>query len=540
MKQKEIERFINKNIPDEVINELIKGVTFSVPWQYDAGSAKTTDADGAPIASGGTPILNMSRAELQAECWTKFETNPQVNTAVRDEVGRLTGLGFESTSEIEEIQDVIEKIETDWRNRLYHFWPKYVARHKIEGELFLCLTCHMDGFVEVDFIKPGDVDDILWHPFKAVMPLFFNIKIKNQKGLIETHQIPSVFIARAPKEMVEIATEDILFDAASQTGSRSADSSFKKLGGYNRFIINLDRGLVTKRATGYLKTILTWLNKYEMLKNWEIDHKRSAGAYLWVITCEDPKKFKKWLAMSDEDKKKTGLTAAKTPGGTLFLPPGFKMEVKNPQLPNISDSDTDIIGMVISGLNANENSIMGVNKGTFASVKESRGPQSDRTADEIAYFSRFLINDFWGNIFFLMNKVIGFPNTFKRREAWSFKNGKPVFKYKRRRPEELVDLSFPVSESIDLSARSTALLGSKHGPLNETLGVPGSKLASLMGFGGYGRMRLRHATEKEQYPELIYSMNAESIQEKLEGEPKAPNKKVAEKEQKDDGDGGKE
>jgi len=289
-----------------------------------------------------------------------------------------------------------------------------------------------------------------------------------------------------------------------------------------RFIVGMDKGMVTRRATGYLKTILTWLNKYEMLKNWEIDHKRSAGAYLWIITCEDPKKYKKWLALSDEDKKKSGLTAAKTPGGTMFLPPGFDMQVRNPQLPNISDSDTDVMGMVVSGLNANESSVMGSNKGNLASVKESKGPQSNRTSDEIAYFKRFLIHDFWGNIFFLKHMIAGFPSHFKQREAVSFSKNEPKFKNKKRRPEELIDISFPIDEAVDMEGRAKATLGSKHGPLNETLQIPDSDLSAFLGFGGYGRKRLKHASERDKYPELIYNaFDAESLQETAEGEAKA-------------------
>jgi hypothetical protein len=40
-----------------------------------------------------------------------------------------------------------------------------------------------------------------------------------------------------------------------------------------------------------------------------------------------------------------------------------------------------------------------------------------------------------------------------------------------------------------------------------------------MGFGNYGRQRLRYATEKEKYPELVYALDAESLQEQVEAEP---------------------
>jgi hypothetical protein len=61
------------------------------------------------------------------------------------------------------------------------------------------------------------------------------------------------------------------------------------------------------------------LNYYENLKKYEIDHKKSAGAYLWIVTMEDPRAFRAWLALTDEQKRKTGIAAKKTPGSTLVL-----------------------------------------------------------------------------------------------------------------------------------------------------------------------------------------------------------------------------
>jgi hypothetical protein len=60
--------------------------------------------------------------------------------------------------------------------------------------------------------------------------------------------------------------------------------------------------------------------------------------------------------------------------------------------------------------------------------------------------------------------------------------------------------------------------------MGESLGIPNSVLARMLGFSGYGRYRLQKATEDEKYPELDYAagvdtLDAESQQEKVEGEP---------------------
>ena len=108
------------------------------------------------------------------------------------------------------------------------------------------------------------------------------------------------------------------------------------------------------------------------------------------------------------------------------------------------------------------------------------------------------------------------------------KNQEPIFRHVRRRPEQLIDISFPVSEMIDFETRAKGLLGAKHGPIIESLGIPHDEVAKRLGIGGYGRMRLKKATEDEKYPKLVYSFDsdAESLQEKVEGEkPKEKNKK---------------
>jgi len=259
---------------------------------------------------------------------------------------------------------------------------------------------------------------------------------------------------------------------------------------------------------------LEWLNHYENLKKFEIDHKKSSGSYLWIFTFEDPRAFKLWTSLSETDRKKTGIMAKKTPGGTLILPPGVKAEVKNPQLSNISGSDTDILEMVASGMNEPSDVMTGSANGTFASVKASRGPMSDRVSDEVAYFERFLRFDFWANIFFLRNKISDFPEFFSKKEAVAFDDKQePVFKDVKRRPERLIDISFPISETIDMEARARALLGVKHGNINASLGLPNAELAKRMGIGGYGRMRLRKATEDEYYPELIIEADAAAMDE---------------------------
>jgi hypothetical protein len=500
-----------------------------MPWQQDAvANPSEKDEDGFSINAMDSPE---HREQLQRACWNKFNQNPFVGTAVRGQVGRLTGLGFEITSEISEIQEVIEEVTLDPRNGLYTNWSKYAGRAVIEGELFLLLSLHEDGFIEVDFIDPtnisgGGEDGIIYHPDKSTFPLFYFVSKDTTKGISETSTmlVPSINIGYYP-ELIKIAKKQEGFSEAQTKSSKSSKNTFNKIGGYRRFMVSWDKSFVTRRNISYLRTVLEWLNHYENLKKYEIDHKKSAGAYLWVIEMEDPKTFRTWLSLSDEDRRKTGIMAKKTPGSTLVLPPGMKVTAQNPKLPTISESDTDILHMVTGGLNEPEDVSTGQSKGTFASVKASRGPMSDRMSDEIAYFERFLRYDFYRPVFFLKSKISDFPETFKQREAVDFKSQKPVFKDVDRKPESLIDITFPVSEVNDAETRARAYLGVKHGSVYDTLGIPNDYIAKKLGIGNYRKMRLQQATEEDRYPELEPPVDAAGEQldpgNKAEGKGKA-------------------
>lgn len=508
-----------QDLPDEQLTSLAIAA-----WQYSgATDVPSKDEDGFPAWPGGTKHIT-DRKALQALCWEKFQDSPLINTNVRGLVGRLAGNGFEVSSDIYEIQQVIDQTELDPRNRLYNFWPKYVGRSYIEGELFLVLTVHDDGFIEVDFLDPAAIDGgesgdgIIFHPKKTTMPLAYYVSADNEIDEV----IPSIFCAYYPELIALAKKTDPGFKIKDI--ARSRKRAFEKLNGYYRFVVSWDKSFVTHRNLSYLRTVLEWLNLYEMLKKYEIDHKRSAGAYLWVIQVDDVKAFRMWMTLSDEEKRKTGLMAKKTPGGTMLLPPGMKMTAIVPNLPKISDSDTDILHMVTSGLNEAEDVATGQSKGTFASVKASRAPMSDRISDEVAYFSRFLKYDFYRAIFFLKAQVSSFPKTFKVRRAVSFKSKKAVFKEVDLPPEQLIDLSFPSTEMSDLEARVRAYMGVKHGSTNDTLGIPNAMIAKAIGHGNYRKLRLEHETEKDQYPDLMPNPDQEMMQEKVAEPPRNSNK----------------
>jgi len=471
---------------------------------------------------------NMEFKDLQKELWDKFNSNPQINSAVRDYVGRMVGKGFDVYSDIPEIQDKITEIAYDFRNRLFSMLPKYVGRSQIEGELFLVLTVHKDGFVEIDFRDPSTLEysgkaseGILFHPTKPGMPLAYDFVYSTEDNVQQHELIPSIYVARYP-ELDSFIKKSPYFQQSYLSSSQDSSAKYKKLGGYKRFVIQWDKGWLTTRNISHIRTVLVWINMYEQLKKFEIDHKKSAGSYLWIVEMEDAKAFRQWLALSDEDRAATGLMAKKSAGGTMMVPPGMKMKAVSPQLPKISDSDSDILDFVFSGLNVSDDSLMGRSNRNKSSLSETHGTQTDRIQDEIANLEPFLRFDFWDNIFFLSSAVSTFKYEYNVMRAVDFdKNKNPIFKRKKYTAGWLIDFSFPQSQNSGVAERVTAYLGSKHGPVTKSLGIPAEEVAKRLGFSSYRSLRLRAAEEEAKYPELTYGIDEESVQEKEEAENKS-------------------
>ena len=252
-----------------------------------------------------------------------------------------------------------------------------------------------------------------------------------------------------------------------------------------------------------MRTTIEWTNHYERLKRYEIDHKKASGYYANVVTFEDVKAFKRWLALSEEDRKKTGIEQKKTPGGTVILPPGMKLDIKNPQLPKISESDTDILHMITSGLNKPEDMITGQSNGTYGSVKASRGPESDRNNNRKDDFEKFLRFDFFRPAFMLSSAFSDLKLVRTEECVIDFKEQEEIAGKIETEIWKSMEITFPVSEVSDSESLTKALLGVKHGSLADTLGIPHSVLAEKLGFSNYKSLRTRAATENKKYPELV-------------------------------------
>jgi len=509
-------------MPDEVLSK------FAFPLMGSHTRHKY-DADGFPIVTDGD-LQDLQT--LQKECWNKADSNPQINSHVRDIAGRMAGWGFEFTGQTYDLQETIDELVEDPRNDLYVNFPKYCARKEIEGELFLCFTLHSDGFVEIDFIPPASIGNggdnnsgIIFHPTKQTFPLFYvvNFENMNKKGIVANTQslIPSINICYYPDLEASVKDHSSYDEKKLQFAKAKYPNKapFKQLNGYQRFILHWNAGFMTKRNASHIKTTIEWVNHYEKLKMYEIDHKKSSGAYLWVIKMEDIKAFRNWLQLSEEDRKKTGIMQPKDAGGTLVLPPGMTLECINPKLASISDQDTDIMQMVSSGLQKPQDVMLGDYRSTYASVKASQGPQGDRINDELHYFKIFLTYHFWKPICYLRSLARSdFKYERNVMEVIDFKNQKPVKRKIKKPVYKMIDIALPVSRLEDMESIAKALLGSKHASVVDTLGIPRNEVARRIGFPNYSALRRAKALEDEFLPETLSVIDQEKAQEKTEGE----------------------
>jgi len=500
--------------------EDIKEVAMRFAKSLSSSFSSMSDPDGAPVkedtlfnfitGNGIASDSNASIDELRKACWQQYNRSPFVQTAVNDTAGYLAGVGFEISSIDSRVNTILQNTIEDFRNKLYSKWKPFLRHRAIEGEHHLLFTCHEDGesFIEVDYVSPasiegrsnkGESDGIIYHPTKTLMPLVYNIKQKDNEYV----QIPSINIAYMPS-LLAVAAKEEGYDSKKIKSSYAKDKSmFAKVGGFRRFIVSWDGSILARRNTSHLRTVIVWQNLYTLLKMVEIDHKRAMASFAWVMQPKDMEAWELWTSLTEDQKKQTGLIGPKPPGSTLIPPPGFDIKAVTPQLPKLEGQDTDIFEHIVAGLNFPTDVVTGTSKGTFASVKESRGPWGDRMNDQQDDFRKYLVYEFGKALIFLHRSLYGLPEVIKAKKAVDFDDKKnPIFKKVPLGINELISVSFPVFGSGDFEGTVKALCGSKHTGLNNGLGISKEAIAGKLGMGNYRSERLKSATEDSVYPEL--------------------------------------
>jgi hypothetical protein len=485
-----------------------------------ANGAVGVDVDGAPVEVDDilTAILHKatggddSITALRDACWKSYEASPFVQTAVGDFVDAIIGDGFKVSSNRPMLRNLVDTHTTDFRNKLYLRYKQFLTHYRIGGQGYFSMTIHPptgERLVEVDHLAPDSIEEIFFHPAKTHMPLWY--KVKTESG--ETIYILSINVAYSAKILdhpsiqipKDTSGDEIVFDGYS------GDPVFASVRNCTRFIVDWEGETIEKWPKSRLRSIIVWNNLYTMMKLIEIDHKRALASFAWIIQPEDEEALTRLASLTDEQKKATGLWGAKSPGSTLVGIPGCTIKAESPKLPPISGADSDILEMVVAGLNQPSDIVTGTANGTFASVNSTRAPMVERIRHSQSWFEGLLRYEFWKPIIFLHNVVFRFPLTFSERRVIDFEDKKPKWGRVSSPAWEHLNFSFPINENANFSEAVRDAAGSKHVGMTESLGLSRKFAVRRLGCGNYHGERLEAETERELYPDLAIPTDQEAL-----------------------------
>ena len=497
----------------------IKIVQSITPWQKQdpvntsvvASSLYGTMVSSYVDSQSDKNESGFDRKRINSEAWKKFNENPFVRRSINDVVGRVTGEEFGFFSRVRDIQEWMNTIIYDVRNELYKAWDGYVARKLVETELFLALTIdETDGFVEVDVVEPGLIDGttdfctggIVTHPTKTTLPIYYNVKLTDTNGYNKDVLIPSIYTAYLPNIEESVAGK-LNGLGTPPKASKEVKAKTKGKLKYRTYIVSWHHGIrEIIRTVSDLRTIFEPLEDYKEAKKWRFEYMKALCSYFIFYEFEDVKSWLRWLALTDEQKRSTGLGQPLRPADKLFLPPGVKGTIQNPQIPSLSGQDEDLLKMISSGMRQPYDMLSGDLKGpTYASVKGSRNPYLDYISDLRNTAEQFFVHDFWKAVFYIKACFDKSYSQYKIKEVVGFKNKKEVSETVTYKPEQLIDAVFPQSSSVDVQSVANAMLGSKRGSLSYHLGISKEMIANRLGINNFYGALLKGATERANIPE---------------------------------------
>jgi hypothetical protein len=526
---------LSKDRIDEITNHLDQGGTIQIkqamgPWQAENTSTPATISrrDMVPRAFSYVDATEVkqedsySRTKINSEAWKKYILDPYVSRSMNDLVGRVCGEDFGFWSKEYQIQTWLDEIIYDVRNELYGAWDGHVIRKLVENELFLTFTVDStNGFVEIDVVEPGLIegDDninmeggFIFHPRKRTLPVYYRVKNVVNSNVQNYLVIPSIYCAYLPgleKDILKSKATGIEWDTLQVDPAVEAATGGKLK--YKTYMVSWRTGVrEIRRAVSNLRTVFEPLEDYKEAKKWRFEYMKALCTYFIFYSFEDVKSWLRWAALSDEQKRATGLAQRLNPADRLFLPPGVEAKIQNPQIPSLSGQDEDLLKMISSGIRQPYDMLSGDLKGpTYASIKGSRTPYMDYISDLREMVRRFYRYDFWKGIFFIKSKFDSKFEYFSYKEVVGFKEGKEDKKYVTYHPEDLVEMTFPQSSNEDIAANANALLGSKRGSVSYHLGIAKEDISRKLGFNNFHRSLLKSATERLQYPEEVLPDDAD-------------------------------
>lgn len=486
----------------------------SSSWQENFSTAKVyVNDDSNPLADvkitaseekGKSPIWR----NLQSKCWEQYRSFGPISALINSKADYVTGKSFDIYSDHLKIDPFLRDLIYSYRNRLYQNITGWVIRMIGEGELFLLLAFNDDGKATVRVLEPsrigkGSYDGLIADPDDITNSLLY--EYYNSKSASEL--IPDIRIAFNPT-LLKVAQGSSRFDAKKIQNSKG-NNKFRSIGGFRRFIVhwkNLTGIPEYKRDVSALSTTLESINLFWSLLKVQIDTKKSQCKYVNVISFEDTPQgriaYGLWCKLTDDEKKASGITAGYTPGSTLVLMPGMKMDIKSPQLSRLSGENQDILNIAGAGARSPQDLFQGnIGDATYSSLRISRSPLQMEIETLQHKLKNFIKYEFLRSVFYVASKVGDFPAYFYKDIITNVKDGEGEIETVKVEPCELVNVTFPhIVFDEKFEGKVNAYLGSKHAGLS-SIGISDSKIAEEMGIDDLGRQKRNQILERKIFGE---------------------------------------
>lgn len=476
---------------------------------------------------------------LQNLAEEKFKTSGPLLRTVTLKSDLTSGAGFKVYSMVKEINEYIKLLFGHHKNLLYEQCIGWMSRIQV-SEVFVLISLDETGFSTIRALEPANIGTgqqpgLFVDPDDVTSTLFYQHYAGTTVELI-----PDAWCLLDPAGFKEATSRLIAsgqgFDPALISTSTKGGGVFSKVGGYRRFVMhwkNLSCIREYLRDTSAVSTALEWLSLYENSQKWKLDNQKALAAYAYVFSWEDTPAGKigalAWNKMTTEEKLKTGLLSAYTPGSKVFLPPGMKMELKNPSLPSLTGSNLDIFTLAGSGVGIPSDIFVGSTAdSSYASIRATRpifNIEIDNLQHKFEMFMRrllrvcFAAKMAFGGVFLSLGlqpfRLI--PSYEEEWEVEKDSKGVPTDRVVtiKVEPVEKIKFSFPdPGLETDLQSKANMAMGSKHAGLLG-MGISPDRLASeFFGVDDYDNERRLNALYEAKYGKLIAGAAVESATEK--------------------------
>jgi len=228
--------------------------------------------------------------ELSRMAWSAVMTNPIAAREIFYKTVFVAGKGLRSTSQIPEIQKVLDEFWTSTRNKIPYYFPMYINRYNIDGEVFFALFVDkQSGKVTLRDIEPQEITEILYDPDDIAVPVYFRrqfVKTLGAKGTNTTTEMKDIWYKSVDCiQHPQLEKEVKLPDNAEIAGADEKNIDV--------FIFHFKNSLLTNRRRGLstLTNHLPWLREYKDILRMRTGINKARSTFFLDVTMKNATKL---------------------------------------------------------------------------------------------------------------------------------------------------------------------------------------------------------------------------------------------------------